>query len=65
MFCLKKKTQLKQQQQQRSHLTAKGSRIEKHLNSKKKRTNKQKQTLLKYYQTTLRMLIKKFKQIFI
>ena len=65
-FALKKKnTQLKQQQQQRSHLTAKGSRMEKHLNSKKKRTNKQKQTLLKYHQTTLRMLIKKFKQIFI
>ena len=47
MFCLKKKTRLKQQQkqqqQQRSHLTAKGSRMEKHLNSKKKR-NKQTKT---------------------
>ena len=44
MFCLKKKkTQLKQQQQQRSHLTAKGSRMEKHLNSKKKK-NKQTKT---------------------
>ena len=42
MFCLKKKTQLKQQQQ-RSHLTAKGSRMEKHLNSKKKK-NKQTKT---------------------
>ena len=41
MFCLKKKTQLKQQQkqqqQQPSHLTAKGSRMEKHLNSKEKK----------------------------
>ena len=39
MFCVKqKKKQLKEQQQQpqRSHLTAKGSRTEKHLNSKKK-----------------------------
>ena len=45
MFCLKKKTRLKQQQkqQQRSHLTAKGSRMEKHLNSKKKK-NKQTKT---------------------
>lgn len=47
MFCLKKKTthtQLKQQQQ-RSHLTANGSRMEKHLNSKKKRKqNKQTKT---------------------